>query len=740
MQNLQAFIPGKPVNQSVTLARFLPRLSAGVVSTWLKNNLSPGDLVLDPFGASPLLAEEVARAGFRVVVTANNPVVRFLIEMVSTPPRMDEMQAALSELAHSRLGGDQLEQHIRGLYTTRCNGCFQDVGAEAYLWERDAETPYARIFNCTCGQSGEFLVTNADTEKASRFSELSLHHARALERVAPRGHPDREHAEEALGVYTPRAVYALFTMINKLDSLQLGQRRRDILSTLLLSACDKANTLWTHPGGRTRPLSLSIPPKFRENNVWFGLENAVKEWESFDSGVSITQWPRLPPESGGICLYNGPLRDLTDTLSQVEINAVVTAFPRPNQAFWTLSALWSGWLWGRGTIGSYRSVLRRRRYGWSWHTTALHATLSHLVSHLKPGTSFFGLVTESEPGFNHAVMVAADMGNCSLENIALRIKSKQTQISWQYMEETPSTTSLNPEMTITESGLNFLKQYGAPVDYLRLQAASLSGLAHEGLLSDSNLSPAENFSKTRAWLETGFPFRSGFLRFSGSESSIEVGKWWMRDPFGLFISNLDRLEINLVNHLISNPNKSTLEIEISMCDGLRGLLTPERESIVVALESYAIESTPGQWHLRPSDTPLERNNDIDDIRDLVAKMGKQLEFTINEDDPLLWQQLGGQVRYVFYIIASALLGKIVFNSNYPPEQCFIVVPGGRAKLIMHKLQSNPRLAQEINKGWRFVKFRHIRWLVENPALSRQILDDQIALDPLTYSDSQIPLF
>jgi hypothetical protein len=183
-----------------------------------------------------------------------------------------------------------------------------------------------------------------------------------------------------------------------------------------------------------------------------------------------------------------------------------------------------------------------------------------------------------------------------------------------------------------------------------------------------------------------------------------------------------------------------LEIEISICDGLRGLLTPERESIVVALESYAIESTPGQWHLRPSDTPLERNNDIDDIRDLVAKMGKQLEFTINEDDPLLWQQLGGQVRYVFYIIASALLGKIVFNSNYPPEQCFIVVPGGRAKLIMHKLQSNPRLAQEINKGWRFVKFRHIRWLVENPALSRQILDDQIALDPLTYSDSQIPLF
>ena len=45
-----------------------------------------GSWVLDPFGFSPRLALEAARAGYRVLVTVNNPITRFLLEMSARPP------------------------------------------------------------------------------------------------------------------------------------------------------------------------------------------------------------------------------------------------------------------------------------------------------------------------------------------------------------------------------------------------------------------------------------------------------------------------------------------------------------------------------------------------------------------------------------------------------------------------------------------------------------------------------
>jgi hypothetical protein len=69
----------------------------------------------------------------------------------------------------------------------------------------------------------------------------------------------------------------------------------------------------------------------------------------------------------------------------------------------------------------------------------------------------------------------------------------------------------------------------------------------------------------------------------------------------------------------------------------------------------------------------------------------------------------------------------------------IVVPGGRAGLIGYKLQRDPRLQAAIEAGWRFLKFRHMRWLAENDNLERANLDEQLELDPLSNRDPQMPL-
>lgn len=70
------------------LARYLPPVLEGAAAAWLADNLpveagqAQAPWVLDPFGVSPKVCVEAARRGYRVLVAANNPIARFLIEKI----------------------------------------------------------------------------------------------------------------------------------------------------------------------------------------------------------------------------------------------------------------------------------------------------------------------------------------------------------------------------------------------------------------------------------------------------------------------------------------------------------------------------------------------------------------------------------------------------------------------------------------------------------------------------------
>ena len=104
--------------------------------------------------------------------------------------------------------------------------------------------------------------------------------------------------------------------------------------------------------------------------------------------------------------------------------------PRPNQAFWTLSALWSGWLWGREAVEPYKSALRRRRYDWAWNATALYAAFAHLFELLPLATPFFGLLPEAEPSFLTSALTAAGAAGFDLKSLALRTEHDPIQMIW----------------------------------------------------------------------------------------------------------------------------------------------------------------------------------------------------------------------------------------------------------------------------------------------------------------------
>src|SRR5512133_1296276 len=114
------FYPGREEPPGGPLARYLPPVPSGMLSAWLTDHVPSGSWVLDPFGGQPGMAIEAAQAGYRVLVAANNPIPRFILEVIAAAPGQSDFQAALAELASARKGNDRLEPHLQSLYLTEC--------------------------------------------------------------------------------------------------------------------------------------------------------------------------------------------------------------------------------------------------------------------------------------------------------------------------------------------------------------------------------------------------------------------------------------------------------------------------------------------------------------------------------------------------------------------------------------------------------------------------------------------
>ena len=723
-----AYLPGdEPINPG-PLARFLPLAPDGIATAFLAQHSKPGEWVLDPFGASPRTVLEMARLGYRVCVAVNNPVTRFLIETAAHPPTQADLSAALAELAAARKGDERLETHLQSLYLTECTKCHKQVPADAFVWERDSGVLTARLYHCACGDNGEYPASEADQARAASFAVSDrLHRSRALERVATPQGPERSHVEEALECYLPRAIYALITIINKMDGFSLTPERQRALLALLLTACDEASVLWPHPDERPRPKQLAIPPRFLEKNVWLALERGLEFWSTGAQFVEVLNWPPVPNEAGGLYLFDGPMRNLAPSLKNISLGAVVTVLPRPNQAFWTLSALWSGWLWGREAAATFKSGLHRRRYDWNWHAIALDAALKNLSELLPLNAPFFAIVPEPEPAFLTAALLAAAGSGFDLSGLALRTRHDPVQILWQrrafsHVDKEPPRIDAE---AVHRAVVSALQERGEPAPFLHMHTAGLTAMANDHTI----------WRRPEALAQINAPILSAlagpeFLHHAESKNP-EIGLWGLAEWDPATDSLPDRVEMSIVGFLQKNPEVTLRDLETALNAELPGLLTPSLGILRAVLTSYALE-TDGHWSLRPEDLPSTRRADLESATKALTALAPRLGVDLQRQDShhrlILWQD-SGEIVYAFYLLASAVAGRILRQNPYPPEHCLLVLPGGRASLLAYKLERDPAL-RCVAEHWRIVKFRALRRLSEMTGLTRERFEKELGGDPI----------
>lgn len=734
------FPPGHPAHHAGPLARFLPPLDEGSATLALEGFGAPGDLVLDPFGASPRLAVEAAQAGRAMIVAAHNPVNRFLLRHIAQPFSVAELQTALARLAAASKNGSRLEVFLQDLYRTECARCGQPVTADYFVWAREVEGPALKAYACEhCNHAGEVPATQADWERAQQYARKGLQTALALEQVAPAGDPYRQHAEAALSVYPGRVLYALITLVGKLGQLDLEPRVGLAAQALLLSAFDATNALWGHPEGRTRPHQLSASPRFREANVWRALERAVDEWAVADPGVPVVEWQReSPPGPGTIAIHAGHAREIAQALGEGVLPAVLTVLPRPNQAYWTLSALWAAWLWGKETAAPVRVALRRRRYDWGWHAAALRTTMAALAPALPAGTPALALVPEAEAGFTAAALAGLDGAGFRLTGRAVRAAEGQAIFTWAKAgppAKVPEEGNL--QQRLTEAAVAVLRQRGEPCPYILVHAAGWCDLAREQLLAPLWQAEEGNpLTYLAAATDAALGDRQSLVRL-GPATEPESGLYWLAHPEGAALPLVERVELQVLAVLRREEAVSETDVDADVCRTLPGLLTPDRRFVQACLRSYATLEPDGHtWRLRPEDRAEARTADLQQMQEILTAIGTRLGFQVAGDDPLVWKNEQG-TAFSFRVRETAGLGVAWQALKAGPET--FVLPGGRASLVAEMARRDPRLKDWLGREGRVIKFRHMRRLADETTLRLQNLAERLAIDPPEHRDPQLPL-
>ena len=755
-----AFVPGYPPSPNRLLARFLPPLVEGVAAHYVEQYSGQGDLVFDPFGQAPGAAVEALHLGRRVLVANFNPISHLALSLAVRPPTEAELRSALTLLGDVRTSsreprerdrgkdGDRLENYLRGLYRTTCADCGTETSADSFEWDTDAspDAPVERTYLCPrCGPPVKHgTTTDADRALAKRFTR-GLDYQWLLTRVTLLDDPDRGHAEEALAVYPPRALTALAALLVKLDALNPPPEARRLLSALVVAACDVANMLTLE-----RPKALAVPKRYREHNFWLAMEKATGTLAGASApDRSLPLSNLLSQTDSAIHAHAGPVRELIPSLPEGACALVISALPRPNQAYWTLSALWSAWLWGRESAAALRSVLRRRRYDWSWHADALNRTFAAVLPALASGGKMIGLMPEAEPGFVGCALAGADGAGCALTDAVLRADTAEAQFVWERAAHAPPADlgpMLDPAITNTaqQAAVDTLRARGEPSRWITMHFGAWRGLAQARYLSAL---PDDAFSGVSHLLDPVFRDPKAFQRLGAdTDDDLATGLWYLPESSLSSVSSssdqsvpsvdqpltplADRVESKVLRLLSNGEAIHEHDVIREICAAFPGVQTPGRGLVLACLSSYAQRVDAEVWQLRPEDASAERAKELEAIQAELRALAVRHGYDVAGANPQEWRE-EGQIVYLFAVISSAVISGYLLGPPLPARRRFLVLPGGRAGLVAFKLRRDPRLRAAMASGnWIVVKFRHIRRMTSDSHLTRATLEPAFAGDPL----------
>jgi len=817
MGQINYFVPGKTVEVERFLAHYVQPMPVGVATAYLEAYTSPGQIVLDPFCQSPTLVTEVAATGRKIIAANFNPVLALLVRGQLGLPEPRELDAATTRLGDSLKLGVPLREHLDSLYATSCPQCHQTTIADYFLWDREASEPAEKGYHCqSCGSEGQAPVELGERETSSGIERRGFHYHYVLDRLAPPGDEGRKAGRKLLDLYTLRNLYALTNLLIKIETLFADSPLQETLKLLLLTCLDSCSNLYASPQAWLRPRRLHPPPRFVERNVWRAFEEARAQLSQLTSssavhlatGVSQITSPDLlslsetdgrPPNA---LVEPLTVRRLSQVLPEDSISLIITAPPRLAPVFWSLSYLWSGWLFGREKAAALRPLLKRKKNDWDWYQRVMNSTFRALRRALQARGRLVLIFATEGLAFMEALFIAASLAGFELEGASFQpdevTARKMSYYHLSFAKGEGPLAALPPEdegnlaiklqREASTAMQNVLRQRGEPLTYEWLHLAAYRHLSAKGYLRRAMaVSPFDFVSRQVETVLEGVE-GGAIVRWEETEEGEGWPQlWWLREPGKVSPLLSDRVEEAVWETLCEKPTLSAEALAAAIYPRFPGLLTPAAELIEACLKSYTYEIGPDHWQLRPEDQPENRERQrCQGVANLV-KLGQRLGYGVelsraweggtlmdllrNEapgvEPPspfdVLWHE-DKEVRYAFVLLSMAALGLIPWHKDDMPFDhpfdpstglrasfahgkgeginCYLVIPEERGGLASFKLDRSPWLRQAMVTGhWQFIKYRHLSQLVSATEIGRHDLKKIVGLRPIIEQDkAQIPLF
>ena len=747
----------------------------------------PGDLVVDLFCQGRTVAQETVSVGRRALLVGINPVLLAIARAELTPIHRDALSVAFTRLADTPKGKTTLQRYICDLYRSACPTCHTLGVAEWFAWDRDGDYPFRKAVRCPrCAAVQTGPTDEADMSLAHRIPPRGLAYYYALDRVAPPDDADpatREQAAQLIALYSPRNLTALMDLCRKVEHLDVTEETMWALNGLLLTCFDLGSSLETYEpaDGRShsRPRTLRLPTQYIERNVWFCLEGELTRLLDNPSpapclhAVHFATLLREPDPA--YALLPQAARDIHRTIPPSNVPLMFADPPRPDGVFWALSALWSGWLWGPATARPMRPFLSRRRFDWDWHCRVLANALKTVPRLLTPEGYLITLFSDRDRDHPLLTSVCLAAGEAGLRLVSWGYSPEiGYRLIWQRAPGVTlrSTTVIETEACVAhavEAIHATLEARGEPTAWPIVQAAICEHLNRRG-------ETVQPVSEAIAAIQTAREQAAIVAMEAEQDKDGQSVFWWSAEkPSAILTPPLaDRVTQAVGDLLVQQQQWKPQELVIAVYTHFPGPLTPELSLVQACIQSYAQPMGDGEEiHLRPEDNPLKRSAERRQMIAHLAELGARLGFDVDMHgkwDVCWLDPNDGTEVYVFDVSISVALGRhLLFSrsmskprsapgtspqsepeSTSCPENLFagrdvtrcLVIPGGRAALVSVKLQRDPRLAKAVEQGhWQFVKFRHLRRLLERDDLDRHAFKTIIGLDPIVEQEvAQIPLF
>jgi hypothetical protein len=515
---------------------------------------------------------------------------------------------------------------------------------------------------------------------------------------------------------------------------------------------------------------LQPPLRFVERNVW-RLFEAVAHQQAASSPATPSlvlqvdlHWvTKLPSSSQGLVwVHNLGAGTVGRGLMPESVSLVLAAPPRPSPIFWSLSYLWTGWLFGPDEATKLKGLALQKWPDWAWY----QATMAAALRVLRPVFRFDGTCVLAfhalSPQQASAIVLAALAAGYEIESWQHRATGEHqfTLVPGPlHAPRTQEPEALRPRVVAesAKAAADFVRARGEPLQTETLHIAAWHRLMRKGLLEAAQASLPT--SRALGWLNAAIgegleaAQRSDLAMVPGDDGR-PIG-WWL-NKVGRQIANplSDRVEEAVLAALRDadarkgEPMEEVAFVQ-SMYRRFNGPLTPDAGLVHACLQAYGEETSPGHWQLRPAEREEAwREGMKAGMRDLLA-LGERLEYRARQwgrDFEVVWEE-EGRPWATFSLTATASVARFLPHVDSPPSQPEtrwrnLVIPAARTGLWQHKLGTQPWLAQRIKAGgWTFIKLEHLQDLAARDALTRHDFTAIVGLVPLIESgEGQLPLF